>query len=179
APWAGMRSVKGQAPYNRSPFAAYTVAVVATVLALGARYVMSRWVGSQLPHVTFYLSVSVAAWYGGVGPALVALLLGVVAADYFFVPPFHSLNIYQTADAVDVILFFCVGLTIALLSEMLHNERRRVQETSNALLRSNQAAADILGSITDAHYIVDCDWKLVEVNPRAAAHLGLDRDAVL
>jgi signal transduction histidine kinase len=39
------------------------------------------------------LAVFVSAWYGGPGPALLASILAVLAADWFFIEPIHSIDL--------------------------------------------------------------------------------------
>jgi signal transduction histidine kinase len=38
------------------------------------------------------LAVLVSAWYGGAGPAILSGILAVLAADYFFIEPFYSID---------------------------------------------------------------------------------------
>ena len=40
----------------------------------------------------FFLAIMVSAWFGGIGPGLLAALLSTSAIDYFFLPPFYSLR---------------------------------------------------------------------------------------
>jgi len=172
--------VKGGAVWNvRSPGWGYGVAIGATILAGLMRWAMQPVLGAEMPHVTFYVAVSIAAWYGGLGPALLALALGALSADFFFVQPIFQFTIYHLSSVVDVSLFFFVGLTISLLSEMLHRERLRVQETCDALTQTTRTAAEILTSMTEAYFSVDRDWKLIEVNQRLGEHLGRDANAML
>jgi len=55
--------------------------------AIGARALLAPILGFQLPFLTLYPAVVIAAWAGGLGPALLATGLGVASAVYFFMPP--------------------------------------------------------------------------------------------
>src|SRR5687768_10941184 len=65
----------------------FAVAVAAIALATVARALLDPALGDHLPYVTFFIAVMFVAWRHGLWPAVLALLLGWIAADYFFVPP--------------------------------------------------------------------------------------------
>ena len=48
---------------------ASVLAVVATAGAALLRALLSRWLGYELPFITFFGAVMAAAWYGGLFPA--------------------------------------------------------------------------------------------------------------
>jgi K+-sensing histidine kinase KdpD len=41
----------------------------------------------------FFLAIILTAWFGGIGPGLVAAALATMAVAYFFVPPLYSLRV--------------------------------------------------------------------------------------
>ncbi len=54
----------------------YAAALVAVVAATFARMWLDRALHGDLPFATYFAALAFAAWYGGLGPALVALALG-------------------------------------------------------------------------------------------------------
>ena len=71
---------------------------------------------------------------GGLGPTLFALVLGYLAADWFFIPPhnaFSALNLANTGT------YFFVGLAIAFFTQMMHSAQDRA-EASAAEARDRQ-----------------------------------------
>jgi signal transduction histidine kinase len=84
-----------------------------------------------LPHMEqssttlFFAAVALSAWYGGLGPGLLATGLSVLALDYFFVPPVYALGV-GLADAVRLGLFALVAILISSLDEA----RRRLEATA-------------------------------------------------
>src|SRR5919201_5877758 len=82
-----------------SPFRRYALAVVATALA----FLVTRQIASWLqPNVLslFFGAVLVSAWYGGLGPGLLAALLSLLTAGYFFAEPVGSFRVQYASDAV-------------------------------------------------------------------------------
>src|SRR5262245_43829320 len=65
---------------SQSPWARYGVAVLSIVVAIGARWLLSRFMGGIYPFAPIFLAVIFSAWYGGFGPSLTASLLGLVVA---------------------------------------------------------------------------------------------------
>ena len=76
----------------------YGLAVASIVVALGFHLLMD----SLFIHRTFLplilgvtmlcASVVLSAWYGGLGPGLLATVLAALIADYHFVHPIHSFS---------------------------------------------------------------------------------------
>ncbi|HEY6074305.1 MAG TPA: sensor histidine kinase KdpD, partial [Anaerolineales bacterium] len=86
--------------------------------------------------VMLYLaSVVISAVYLGRGPALLASILGVLAFDFFLVPPYLTLAISDTQYVITFAALFIVSLIISSLTA-------RVREQAEAsILREAQTAA--------------------------------------
>jgi K+-sensing histidine kinase KdpD len=79
------------------------IAVASVAVALGFHLLLD----SLFPHDTFLplilgvtmlcASVVLSAWYGGLGPGLLATALAALIADYHFVHPIHSFDVHQLA----------------------------------------------------------------------------------
>src|SRR5271165_6040746 len=78
-------------PTVRSLAVRYGFAVLAVAVALAIRLLLDPLLGDGLPYLLFCLAVVAVAWHGGFGPSFLALILGLVAASYFFIPPRYSL----------------------------------------------------------------------------------------
>ena len=66
---------------------AYGFAAICVLLAIWARLALDPLLGFQFPYATLFFAVLLSAWYGGIGPALAALVLGAFAASYYLLPP--------------------------------------------------------------------------------------------
>ena len=59
---------------NGNTFLRYSIAVVAVVLAVALRLLLDPVLNERLPLITLFAAVTFVAWYGGRGPATVALM---------------------------------------------------------------------------------------------------------
>jgi K+-sensing histidine kinase KdpD len=55
------------------------------------------------------------AWFGGVGPGLLAAALAILAFDYYFVPPVNTLAL-EFKEIPSIILFAIAALFVVSLS---------------------------------------------------------------
>jgi signal transduction histidine kinase/ActR/RegA family two-component response regulator len=87
--------------------------------------------GAGTPLVVLFFAILVAAWYGGLGPGLLATALIVVT----FLPragdPAHTF--------VRVALFGAVGVMISAMLEAMHAARRRAQDAAREAEAASQA----------------------------------------
>src|ERR1700685_4415957 len=93
----------------------YGCAVVSVALATCVRILLDPVLGHQSPFPTLLFAVLLTAWYGGVRPALAAVILGVLFADYFLIAPLGSFGFKGAAQYVDLAFYVGVGVGIAVL----------------------------------------------------------------
>src|SRR6202790_2392825 len=93
----------------------YGLAVAGIALATWVRVLLDPVLGDQSPFPTLLFAVLLTAWYGGIRPALVAVILGVFSADYFLVLPRGGFLNKSTAQYVDLLLYIGVGVGIAVV----------------------------------------------------------------
>jgi two-component system, OmpR family, sensor histidine kinase KdpD len=97
----------------------------------------------------YLLAVVIAAIYLGRGPAILVSVLGVLAFDFFFIPPYFTLAVSQTEYLITFAGLFLVGMVISALAaqarEQAEAAQRREAETAAlyALSRALAAADDL------------------------------------
>ncbi len=155
---------------TRSKLPGYGCAIVSVALATWLRWLLFPVLEIQVPFITYFLAVMVTAWYGGLRPALLAVLLGAVAANYYLIRPINSLAIADTAAVLAEVIFVFVGSAIAFLSEAMHRARLRAEETAHAHRKSLEWFSTTLNSIGDAVITTDTDGRVTLLNP-VAQHL--------
>jgi two-component system, OmpR family, sensor histidine kinase KdpD len=72
----------------------------------------------------FLVVVVAAAAVGGLGPGVLGSILGFLAFNFFFLPPYHTFVIARAEDVV--VLFVFLGLSI-LISALLARARERAE----------------------------------------------------
>ncbi|MFN8637535.1 MAG: ATP-binding protein [Chloroflexota bacterium] len=104
----------------------YGLAVALTLVALLLGLGLSQWV-QESPFSLFLAAVAVSAWYGGLGPGLVATLLGGLICATFFLPPFATPTVATITSAVRLVIFLLVAILISSLSATLREAQRRAE----------------------------------------------------
>ncbi len=107
--------------------------------------------GEHLPYTLFLLAVVVSAWYGGLGPTLVSVVLGGLTANFFFGTPRYSFAQGHPQDWVEAAVFMMVGVCFAAVMEA----RRRAQRRAEANQREAEAQARLLLEEIHAHQQVE------------------------
>jgi PAS domain S-box-containing protein len=82
----------------------------------------------------FLFAIAVTAWYGGTGPAILALVLSSFAFDYYFTAPLHSLRVTRSE-----VPYYLVYILFASLVAGFSATRRRVE---SELLRTRDELQD-------------------------------------
>ena len=101
----------------------YLITVAAVALAMAARVALDPLLGGRFPFLAFFVAIIFAAWYGGFGPALLAVCLSWLAIDRFLMEPRGPVPVFGGRWQLGV-AFFVVGLAVALLGEALRAARR-------------------------------------------------------
>jgi K+-sensing histidine kinase KdpD len=82
----------------------------------------------SLVPIAYLMPVIVAATRWGVGPATLASIASVGAADFFFVAPFYSFRIDDPQEAIDLLLFLVVALVSSSLASRLRRETEALRQ---------------------------------------------------
>jgi signal transduction histidine kinase len=75
----------------------------------------------------------------GFGPAVLATGLGIVAMNYFFIPPLHSLNLLSAHELIGAPIFAAIAVGMSWLATTRHHAE---VERAAALAREHEARAD-------------------------------------
>jgi len=122
-------------PRERGVVIRYAVAVGAALLALAVTFPIAPYL-QRVIFVLFWPAVIGAAWFGGVGPAMLASVLSVLLADYFFIGPPGTLSISSPDDLIPLAVFLFSSIAVALLTDATRSARRTAAQaaTRNAEL---------------------------------------------
>src|SRR5574341_482719 len=140
----------------------YSTAIIAPSIAAALTLILEP-VFVTLPLILFLAAVTAAAWLGGLGPGLLATLLGVLLSALISSGPGNPLG----ADAASRLALFAVlGVGISLLQRV----GRRAEE--RALLDERERLRITLSSIGDAVIAADTSGAISFMNPIAEQLTG-------
>ncbi len=129
--------LRGRPASSRSVMLRYGCAVVSIALVTWVRLLLDPMLGNGAPFATLFFAILLTAWYGGLWPAIAALVLGVVSADYFLIEPRGSFGFYGAAEYVELALYLIAGTGIAVLGGLMQStavrNTRTLRQTREAL----------------------------------------------
>src|ERR1700681_3657761 len=116
---ANFRKSAAQGP--KPPTLSYAMAVLSVAMAIIAAELITRLLHAEAIASSMLCAVIFAAWFGGFGPALLAITLALLAFHYYLVPPINSFTWKHDLFAVGIsevprlVLFFITSLFVALM----------------------------------------------------------------
>ena len=99
----------------------------------------------------FQVLIVAVAILGGALPALTGAVVSFVVADWFFIPPLHTLSVAHPVDATSLVVFLGVGVAVSAVGERAARLRvfaARSQAEAEALARL--AASSVLSAGEEA-----------------------------
>ncbi|MGH9644311.1 MAG: DUF4118 domain-containing protein, partial [Terriglobales bacterium] len=110
----------------------YLIAILVASAALLLRAVLAPLLGDQNPYHTVWLAIVFCAWYCGIGPSVLAVVICALGVWYWFVPPYHSFALKDVGATIFAMLGFLVfsAVIIALgeATRRIAENRRRAEE---------------------------------------------------
>ena len=144
----------------------YGLAVASIVVALGFHLLMD----SLFIHRTFLplifgvtmlcASVVLSAWYGGLGPGLLATVLAALIADYHFVHPIHSFS-SLSIEATPLVAFVLEGMFICSLAVALRFASSRAEEKASEARSLEERYQAVVDQAAEGILLVDVSTKRV------------------
>jgi K+-sensing histidine kinase KdpD len=101
---------------------------VAVAVAVAVRAALQPLLADEVPFITMFVAVGVAAYYGGPGPAVLALLSSAAATDFFFIQPRFSLAVPELHHRVAMAVYGVVGSSLIVVVESLRRAMRRAEQ---------------------------------------------------
>jgi signal transduction histidine kinase len=120
------------APFRFRGVRPYLIGFAGIAIATMLRHWLGKYLDEHLALVLDFLAVSLAAWTGGMWPAIATALLGALTGNFLFTQPSLSLQIENIEELVELVLFVAVSTVIGILAEI----------TLRAVDRAKQAEAE-------------------------------------
>lgn len=119
----------------------YGAAILAAIAALFLYKLLAPALGGQNPYHTAWAAVVFSAWYCGVGPSILAILLDLIGVWYWFLPPAGSFQLANPRADISGMLGF-VGFS-GLIVALGESHRRSVAKSQFAEEQLRIAQAEL------------------------------------
>jgi PAS domain S-box-containing protein len=153
----------------RSRVIAYGVALAVVAAALLARVPLFPILGDRIPFITLFPAVAFVAWYGGRGPALLAIVASALGISFFLLEPLYSFAIRGIDYQAGLVLFVFIGLGFVAMFESLRAARQQEAEQRERLRTT-------LSSIGDAILATDTQGRVTTMNEVAESLTGWKKE---
>ena len=137
-----------------SALARYASALAVIQLALLVRAALTPLLGDYAPYIALFPAVVLAAWFCGIGPSILSVVVALLGARFWFVQPVHSLSLPDTPQLVGILAFLLASSVIVAVGEInrRNNEvirgaqeelETRVEQRRAELDKANQNLRDL------------------------------------
>lgn len=168
----------------RSGLLRYGCSVVAILLALTVRMLLEPYLGDHFPIVTFLVPVILIAWYGGLGPSILSIVIALLLADFFILEPRYSLWIRDTEDRLGFLLYAGAGVVMALFAQAWRKVERQTEiseaqyrRLAESLRESEERLRLVLEASATGWWYWDLIQDVVRADTQTKALFGLTPDA--
>ncbi len=158
-----------------SPFLRYGVAIFSVVLALVLTELIEP-LRVRTPFPLFFAAVAVSAWYGGIGPGLLATALSALITEYFFLQMAEQF-IIGLGSSIQLVVFVLVSILISSLD----TARKRAEKESRERLlgESKERYSSLWEHAEDPMLRIDLEKKIIAANKRVEEVIGVAGEEIL
>ena len=117
---------------SRNAVLRYVLATGATLTFLLACRFLNPFVGDNVTYIILFPVVAFAAWYCGVGPSILTIVLALSGATYWLIPK-HSLQVPNPARSIGALAFLFASTVIVALGEARRRDNERLRNAQGEL----------------------------------------------
>ncbi|GAB6154040.1 sensor histidine kinase KdpD [Desulfosporosinus burensis] len=191
---AQLKAVKNGEEAGTKPQLWYSPKIVpylaSSLMIIGMTLVFT-WVHPYLGLVNisllYLLPILISAALWGTLPAIVTALMGTMAFDLFFVPPFFKFTVADLRYLISFAIFMLVGLITGTLSDRLKKQVNYSRQRENNISALYSLSRDI-AAVDNLDAVLDCivsnvsktlEGQVMLLLPNEKAQLVLRKDSVL
>jgi PAS domain S-box-containing protein len=150
----------------------YGLAVLAAGAALFFRKLLDPLLGNANPYHTLWLAVVFCAWYCGLGPSIVTVVLGTTGIWYWFLRPYNSFGGKSHTEVWGMLGFLAFSTVIVLWGETTRRITLKRRQAEEELRKAHEELEDRVRERTAA-----LQQKTIETTEKARL-LDLANDAI-
>jgi signal transduction histidine kinase len=122
------------------------------------RLLLNPVLDGNLPFITLFAALAFSAWFCGIGPSVLSLVVAILGVRYWLIHPNHSFAIPDLAQSLGIVIFVLSSSLIVVFGEINRREKERIriiQENLEARVRkqateldnANQHVRDLTGHV--------------------------------
>ena len=116
----------------------YSLGTLAGIGAVLLRNFLTPFFGGNNPYHTAWLAVVFAAWYCGMGPAIVTVTICTVGIWYYFLTPIHSFNLKGVPEVSGLLGFLVFSAVVIVLGESSRRSIAKLEKAEEDLLQAQE-----------------------------------------
>jgi PAS domain S-box-containing protein len=148
----------------------YLLAIVVVAVAILLRVWLDPIMGLQGVAI-FLVAIIVAAWIGGIGPAVMSVVVLHLMHAYAF-PSSRGLLEPTMASVVSTTAYYLIGVTVGALSQLREAAQRRAREQQLEATSQREQLHITLSCIADGVLVADVHGRVTLMNPASEAMTG-------
>ena len=154
----------------------YGAAIVLTLIAVWARVALAP-ADSGGRFITPALAVALSALYGGLGPGLVSLALGMLLVNFFMVPPYGSFVFQNLEEAFWLNTWHLITqLVVVGAIALMQSRNRQLQAADRQIRLAQQHLLDTFEHAASGITHVDTRGRLLRANQTFCNMVGYSKD---
>ncbi len=157
----------------------YVLAIAGIALST-ALFLLGRDVFAKGQWALLYLLVILlVASAAGPGPAVLAAVLAFFTWNFFFLPPYHTLQIHDPKDWLSLVAFLVVGILVGALAGRMREREARARAREQETAALNRLSAAIVSQTTTEQMAETCLVEIVDLLGARSAALFVLREGEL
>ncbi|MFC3685080.1 PAS domain S-box protein [Hydrogenophaga luteola] len=157
----------------------YGIAIVLTLLAVWARMALAP-ADSGGRFITPALAVALSALYGGLGPGLLSVALGMVLVNFFMVPPYGSFAIQNMEEAFWLNTWHLLTqLVVVGAISLMQSRNRQLRAADRQIRLAQQHFLDTFEHAASGITHVDTTGRLLRANQTFCRMVGYSKDELV
>lgn len=111
--------------FPRAAWIHYGIAITSVVIATFFRLALDPLFGEKFPYITFIFAIVANAWYSGLGPSMVTMILGFLSAFFLFASPRGSFQVSGLDGQVGAVSYIITGVSTIFFFESIRATEKR------------------------------------------------------
>lgn len=118
----------------------YAIALLSVALVIFLRAEFEALLGGQFFIPPMFIMLAFVSWYCGLGPGAVALVVGMVAYEYYVVAPRQAVGVHGFTTAVRMALTSTAGAVMVVMGHVTRRAQEGLRRSGERLQLAQQAA---------------------------------------